>query len=61
MIKTRSMVQKLTENVYVLKKEIADIKQILKYGNCSVSQRRYLDKRLQDLDKKLKDCEGISN
>lgn len=55
------MVQKLTENVYVLKKEITDIKQILKYGNCSVSQRRYLDKRLQDLDKKLKDCEGISN
>lgn len=47
------MVKKIAENAYTLRKEIADIDQILKYGNCSESQRKYLRTRKMELEKKL--------
>ncbi len=47
------MVRKVQENVYMIRKELMDIKQILKYGNCGESQRRYLTKRRNELEKKL--------
>lgn len=47
------MVKKLAENAYSILKEIQDIDQILKYGNCSESQRKYLRNRRMELEKKL--------
>lgn len=48
------MVKKLAENAYSILKEIQDIDQILKYGNCSESQRKYLTKRKRELEEKQK-------
>lgn len=55
------MVRKITETKYTLQKEISDIEQILKYGNCSESQRNYLRKRVNELERKLREDEGVSN
>lgn len=55
------MVGKIIETRYTIQKEIADIEQILKFGNCSVSQRKYLRKRVNELEKKLRENEGVSD
>lgn len=55
------MVRKLMETKYTIQKEISDIEQILKYGNCLESQRNYLRKRIIELEKKLREDEGISD
>lgn len=55
------MVRKLLETRYTIQMEISDIEQILKFGNCSESQRNYLRKRLDELEKKLREDEGISD
>lgn len=49
------------ETKYTIQKEISDIEQILKYGNCSDSQRNFLVKRVIELERKLREDEGISD
>lgn len=53
------MVRKLAETKYTVQREIADIKQILEYVNYSESQRIFLQKRLNELEKKLEKDERI--
>lgn len=53
------MVWELAETKYTIQREIADIKQILEYVNYSESQRIFLQKRLNELEKKLEKDERI--
>ena len=53
------MVWELAETKYTIQREIADIKQILEYVNYSESQRSFLQKRLNELEKKLEKDERI--
>ena len=53
------MVWELAETKYTIEREIADIKQILEYVNYSESQRSFLQKRLNELEKKLEKDERI--
>ena len=53
------MVWELAEAKYTVQREIADIKQILEYVNYSESQRSFLQKRLNELEKKLEKDERI--
>lgn len=53
------MVWELAETKYTVQREIADIKQILEYVNYSESQRIFLQKRLNELEKKLEKDERI--
>lgn len=53
------MVWELAETTYTIQREIADIKQILEYVNYSESQRIFLQKRLNELEKKLEKDERI--
>lgn len=55
------MVWELAETKYTIQREIADIKQILEYVNYSESQRIFLQKRLNELEKKLEKDERISD
>lgn len=55
------MVWELAETKYTIQREIADIKQILEYVNYSESQRSFLQKRLNELEKKLEKDERISD
>ena len=58
-LKHTVMVWELAENKYTIQREIADIKQILEYVNYSESQRSFLQKRLNELEKKLEKDERI--
>lgn len=58
-LKHMVMVWELAETKYTIQREIADIKQILEYVNYSESQRIFLQKRLNELEKKLEKDERI--
>ena len=58
-LKHMVMVWELAETKYTIQREIADIKQILEYVNYSESQRSFLQKRLNELEKKLEKDERI--